>query len=570
MTTPRTGSKARILIKARNAYFAKRCPRAIELDELRPCEPLEPTAPDRARMEAGVTFEDRIFETLAQVNGALRVDSEANSTAQITQTKEAMDKGAPVILAGYLPLDSGAKRVGKPDVLVRRGQRRSRAGNWAYLAVDVKHHQVLADDAADGDRICELGDPRFEAATQPDGRSVRWRWRDLCQLAHYHRILAVLGYATDQDRWGGIIGSEELLAWYDLGEPCWEPPLREGAIGDGAVSTLELYEAEFDFRMKVYRTVLHHQNDPSVPLLADAMVIEDCGGCDWREPCFEEMTERCELTLLPALNAKKRASYRTQGVANIGALASLDPATALLLDDGVELADLLVLADDVEPGTELGTLIPRRQVQLANLAGAGITTVGDLARIDRRTTSCGTHGFGKLTPMIDVARAWLGADAVYLKRGVTEINVPRGDIEVDIDLECDGGATYLWGMLVTDRTTGSRFCGSYEPFVSWNPDPDQATADAFERLWKCLRSIRSEARRNARTVRVYCYNKGTEQSHLRKGSALLGRYGREVDALIKSNWVRLRESDGRDPTAASSTRRYIGKVDSRQVPPRSR
>ncbi|MCL4413580.1 MAG: hypothetical protein M1522_02335 [Actinobacteria bacterium] len=35
MTTPRTGSKARILIKARNAYFAKRCPRAIELDELR-------------------------------------------------------------------------------------------------------------------------------------------------------------------------------------------------------------------------------------------------------------------------------------------------------------------------------------------------------------------------------------------------------------------------------------------------------------------------------------------------------------------------------------------------------
>ena len=54
---------------------------------------------------------------------------------------------------------------------------------------------------------------------------------------------------------------------------------------------------------------------------------------------------------------------------------------------------------------------------------------------------------------------------------------------------------------------------------------DDALHHAFARFWEWLRHQRNEARRWGRSVRVYCYNKGAEGTHMRR---IATRFDKEV------------------------------------------
>ncbi len=168
------------------------------------------------------------------------------------------------------------------------------------------------------------------------------------------------------------------------------------------------------------------------------------------------------------------------------------------------------------------------------MAREGVDLVGDLRALPAQTLGYRDTAMNDLPLQIDRARARLGPEPAYRVRGVDRLVVPRGDIEVDVDMEGVEDGTYLWGVLLTERDGGGAGSVAYLPFVSWDTSAAAGELDAFARFWEWWRDQRNAAARSGRTVRAYCYNKGAEGTHMRRLGALLG-LGDEVEEFLASD-----------------------------------
>ena len=165
----------------------------------------------------------------------------------------------------------------------------------------------------------------------------------------------------------------------------------------------------------------------------------------------------------------------------------------------------------------------------------GVTDRAALAALDLRTAS--DFGISSLPEQIDQARAALGPDPVYRRRGVGAIVVPRGDIEVDVDMENVEDGVYLWGALLTDRSTMPAPIGRYRPSVTWDPLGPEVQTSNFLEFWNWLMAIRAGAHAAGQTFRAYCYNAAAENTYLRK-LGITGEVLDQVEAFIVSDdWV---------------------------------
>ena len=531
-----------VRIAPQGGYLAKRCPEAVQLDILRPVEPLPTSEFMTMLAEDGIEFEGEVFDTLrSTVAGAVDVDRALHRDVRAEVTIQALRAGAPLVIGGRLPVDDEAHRVGEPDLLVRVGARPKADGRWAFVAVDVKHHIVRdLDDASSADAIALLGlAPWVETDGADSSAAARWRDGDLLQLAHYQRLLEACGHGTAEGRWGGIIGSGRSLSWFDLDAPRWGwSEYLEGRV-DVPLSSMDSYDVAFAHRLSVIDAALRHQLDPTLSLAAEPVAIKACPECGWRVWCAPRLEETSDLSILLGMNLHKRRLHRDRGVNDLHDLARLDDTTARLLAAGVDLVDLVERAAQVDPATPIAEIVPRRHRQVADLAGEGFRVASDLDRLCGRTFRYHDAQIGDLPGQIDGARARLGPRPAYRRRGVDELDIPRGDIEIDIDMESAEDGTYLWGVLHTERDLGGAPVLRYLPFVSWVTPASTAEIDAFARFWAWLRDQREHAARSGRSLRAYCYSKGAENTQMSRLARSLGLED-EVDAFLDSgDWVDL-------------------------------
>ncbi len=144
-----------------------------------------------------------------------------------------------------------------------------------------------------------------------------------------------------------------------------------------------------------------------------------------------------------------------------------------------------------------------------------------------------------LPEQIDRARAALGGSAAYRRRGIARVEVPRGEVEVDIDMENIEDGVYLWGALVTSRPGRSSVPAGYHPFCTWEPMTSEAEAGLFAEFWAWLSGLRQDTAAVGLAFRAYCYNAAAENTQMRRIAAAAG-VADEVAAFTRSgDWVDL-------------------------------
>ncbi len=166
------------------------------------------------------------------------------------------------------------------------------------------------------------------------------------------------------------------------------------------------------------------------------------------------------------------------------------------------------------------------------LETVGVFTAGELTQMPEWVVDLSSRKIGPLTSLWRDARvaSW-GQGSPHLKPGVTGVEVPSADVEIDIDMESAlDGSVYLWGTLRN---------GAYLPFVSWNADGALAEEEAFRSFWNWLSPQINSASSGGPSVAVYIWS-GAENRALRNGARRAdsatdsSELGAAVDALMGS------------------------------------
>lgn len=176
------------------------------------------------------------------------------------------------------------------------------------------------------------------------------------------------------------------------------------------------------------------------------------------------------------------------------------------------------------------------------LRDVGLSTVDALAAADPTAEPPVTFTGTTYEGAVALARAWRAGLTVV--RQVPEVQVPRADVEVDVDMESfvDHGA-YLWGALLSGVDIG--LAPGYRAFATWRPVPTDDEARSFAEFWAWFSDVRERAASRGLTFRAYCYNALAENRWL-LGSAerFAGKPGiptiDEIKSFVDSDeWVDL-------------------------------
>jgi predicted RecB family nuclease len=352
-------------------------------------------------------------------------------------------------------------------------------------------------------------------------------------------LLESAGLATPDRNIGGICGSEGVVVWYDLDEPWLAPPEYVESAPDAPLSAMARYELEFAHRLAVLLAAEEYADSGDTSLLAEPIVCDQCDLCRWRDWCGERLEEVADLSLIAGVGVARRRLFKAHGVEDLDDLAALDWTTAELLRCGVDLGDLFGRVEDQHPATLLATVIPNRKQQLETIAAHGFLTVADITVLDPTVLALGGAGATNLATQIDLARARVGPAPAYRRRGVGRIEVPRGDVEVDLDMENTNEGCYLWGALATDRRGGDATTARYASFASWDPDLEHGELEAFIGFWRWFSEARARVHAEGATFRAYCYSRSAEEGQMKRIADRVGIADEVGEFLASEDWVDL-------------------------------
>jgi predicted RecB family nuclease len=433
----------------------------LEHDPL--AEPRPHAAMDDAvlrRLDAADTHRLEVQARLLDLHADRAVDAAHDLEATMSALQ---DPSVALVVRPRLPLDVPGRRRGAPSLLVRDDA----VGGWRPVAI---HNHFVTNVGSGAQRTATLAELFPQDAGTTEGVRLRkggaWR-RDLLRLAHHHRMLESLGVAAGGPPVAGIIDRSSLVFWMPL-----------DAQLDARGSALAQYDARFAERVSLLEATVARAEDPTLPLPGSPWWHKECEECPFEATCRGSLDLTDDVSLVRFTDATEQEILRDHGITTRRQLASLDLE---LVARGIATSD-----EPSDPSTPVATALGRR--------------IRDLDRLVRRAR-------------VEVAGTMLrlvGADA---------LDGCRADVEIDIDMESYGHATYLWGALVTARVATPGIEEGYRAFVEWGPLTDEAEGSIFASFFEWLASTVQLALDEGRTVRVYCFWAHAERGQMRRALA---------------------------------------------------
>jgi predicted RecB family nuclease len=374
---------------------------------------------------------------------------EAVTPSSPDETTESMQRGAELILRPRLANDLVGRRRATVHALVRVGRVDRR---FAYAPVIIKNNEIL--ETAATRRILEgsLVDLLPSDATFTDGvgpRSTPTVRRNGMTLAHATRVLQALGHGDPSAR-AAMIDRHRRLWWFDLASDNY-PRFNLATYDELYARRLAILEAHDEW-------TLTGGDFPTAPYWH-----RECLDCPYSSHCEAQLEATDDVSLTRFTNLAQQVMLHEQGVDTRRQLAQLDPVRARQARHRV--------------------LGPHESFEREDYLGHAIDKMDDLtyrARAHVRGQSLRTCTPG-------------------------EMGCPVADVEVDVDMESYGDATYLWGASVTVNQTVEGVTAGYRAFVEWGELDDEAEARIFRDFWTWFSDLRQRCHEQGRTVAAYCF-----------------------------------------------------------------
>ncbi|HSN02876.1 MAG TPA: TM0106 family RecB-like putative nuclease [Acidimicrobiales bacterium] len=379
----------------------------------------------------------------------LEVHVDAARPAGVDETLKHLDEGTGLIVSPHLPEDVDGRRRARVQALVRVGRVGTR---YTYAPLLIKNIEVV--ETALTRRILEGTLDRLTPAEAQFTNGVGVRsspsvTRTGITLAHATRVLGALGYASAAAH-AGVVDRRRRVFWFDL------------AGRDYPRFSLAAYDEHYARRLAVIEDHARWLEEGG-PFPTSAYWHRDCLDCPYASHCQSELEATDDVSLTRFTTASQQLLLREHGVTTRARLATLDPRRARSA---------------------------RRRVADGSLEGV----LG--AAID------------KLDDLIYRARAHVSGGPLRIA-DVEEMGCPSADVEVDIDMESYGDATYLWGAVVHVADSVGERAGALTPgyryFVNWDELDADAEAALFARFWAWFDALRTTCREAGLSLAAYCF-----------------------------------------------------------------
>ena len=434
--------------------------------------PRTPSSPeqDRRRREAR-RHRDEVIDALRALHSRIVV------AASDDHTRELLDEGVDVIVQARLTDAQDARRRTSVDALIRVGRVDAR---YSYAPLVIKNHEVTENGISRRLREGSLEHLLPGDATIREGigaRATATVRRDSLLLCGAIRVLESLGCADPSAR-GVIVDRQSRVWWLNLGS------------NDNPRSNLGAYDALYRERIAVLES-LDAWKVEGGPFPTSPYWHRECLTCDFADFCEEQLEEADDVSLTRFTSRDQQTTLREHGIATRSKLAALDATRARRA----------------------------RTSPTSSIEASGIEE--QLApRIER------------LDDLIYRARSHVRRSFLRITEP-SRVGCPTADVEVDIDMESYGDATYLWGASVSLRHPIQGVIPGHRSFVEWGPLTRRAESELFARFWAWFSDLRQRCHEQHLTFSAYCFWAQAEDSAMNRAVSTPVEGGPTLDDLAE-------------------------------------